>query len=165
MVAIQKDAESQIIDKQKIVDFDMFEFTIEYVVSKYLTGLEEDENDIYIPTYQRNFVWNKERQSKFIESLLLGLPSPPMFTADTGDGRLEIIDGSQRLRTLADFIKGKLQLKKMEILTELNGFRFNDLTKSRQRKFKNTTIRLITLTDKSDAEVRFILHKRLNNTP
>ena len=165
MVAIQKDAESQIIDKQKIVDFDVVEFTIEWVVSKYLTGIDEEENEIYIPAYQRKFVWNKERQSKFIESLLLGLPSSPMFTADIGDGRLEIIDGSQRLRTLVDFVKGKLRLKNLEILTELNGFDFNDLTKSRQRKFNNTSIRIVRLTDKSDAEVRFILHKRLNNTP
>ncbi len=162
MVAIQKDAENQIIDKQKIVDFDIFEFTIELVVSKYLIGIEEDNNEIYIPAYQRKFVWSKERQSKFIESVLLGLPSPPMFTADAGKGRLEIVDGSQRLRTLVDFIKGKLRLKNLEILTELNGFNFNDLTKSRQRKFNNTTIRIVRLTDKSDAEVRFILHKRLN---
>jgi len=88
-----------------------------------------------------------------------------MFTADVGNGRLEIVDGSQRLRTLVDFITGELRLKKLEILTELNGFGFNELTKSRQRKFNNTSIRIVRLTDKSDAEVRFILHKRLNNTP
>jgi hypothetical protein len=53
MNKIQIDAESQIVEKQKIVDFDIKEFTIELLISKYLKGLEDDDNDIYIPTYQR----------------------------------------------------------------------------------------------------------------
>jgi hypothetical protein len=162
MNKIQIDAESQIVEKQKIVDFDIKEFTIELLISKYLKGLEDDDNDIYIPTYQRKFVWNNERQGKFIESVLLGLPIPYIFTADTGDGRLEIVDGSQRLRTLVAFVQGKLRLKNLEVLDKLNGFSFPDLIKSRQRKFNNTTIRMISLTDKSDDDVRFMMFERIN---
>ena len=66
---IYQKAEEQIIDKQKIVDFDIKEFTIELIISKYLNGKETDDNDIFIPTYQRNFVWDIDRQSKFIESV------------------------------------------------------------------------------------------------
>ncbi|MBC6995204.1 DUF262 domain-containing protein [Neolewinella lacunae] len=162
MNKIQVDAESQVVEKQKIVDFDIKEFTIELLISKYLEGLKDDENDIYIPTYQRNFVWNEERQAKFIESVLLGLPIPYIFTADTGDGRLEVVDGSQRLRTLVDFVQGRLRLKNLEVLDKLNGFSFSDLIKSRQRKFNNTTIRMISLTDKSDDDVRFMIFERIN---
>jgi hypothetical protein len=158
---IYQKAEIQITEKQKIVDFDIKEFTIELLVSKYLTGIEEDDNDIFIPAYQRNFVWDKERQSKFIESVLLGLPIPYIFTADT-DGRLEIVDGSQRLRTVVAFVQNKLTLKGLDILLELNGFKYINLTKSRQRKFQNATIRMIALSDKSDEDVRFMMFERIN---
>jgi hypothetical protein len=154
-------AEEQIVEKQKIVDFDIKEFTIELIIGKYLTGIDSDDNDIFIPTYQRNFVWDYDRQSKFIESVLLGLPIPYIFSADT-DGRLEIVDGSQRLRTLVAFYSNNLILKNLEILTDLNGFKYQDLIKSRQRKFLNSTIRMIALSDKSDDDVRFMMFERIN---
>lgn len=158
---IYQKAEEQIIEKQKIVDFDIKEFTIELLISKYLTGIGTDDNDIFIPSYQRNFVWGIDRQSKFVESVLLGLPIPYIFSADT-EGRLEIVDGSQRLRTLVAFYSNSLTLKNLEILTSLNGFKYQDLIKSRQRKFLNSTIRMIALSDKSDEDVRFMMFERIN---
>ncbi len=157
----QQAAEDQILEKQKIVDFDIKEFTIELLISKYLKGIDENDNDIFIPEYQRNFVWDRTRQSKFIESVLLGLPIPYIFTADT-DGRLEIVDGSQRLRTLVAFLQNKLVLRDLDVLTELNGFTHDDLTKARQRKLQNSTIRMISLSDKSDEDVRFMMFERIN---
>ncbi len=154
-------AEDQIIEKQKIVDFDIKEFTIELLISKYLTGLNENDNDIFIPEYQRNFVWDQIRQSKFIESVILGLPIPYIFTADS-DGRLEIVDGSQRLRALVAFFQNDLVLRDLEVLTELNGFKHDNLTKARQRKLRNSTIRMISLSDKSDEDVRFMMFERIN---
>lgn len=159
---IFQEAEEQIIEKQKIVDYDIKEFTIELLTNKYLIGIENDNNDIYIPSYQRNFVWDTKRQSKFIESILLGIPIPYIFTADIDNGRLEIVDGSQRLRTIVNFIDNKLQLIGLEILDKLNGFSFKDLTIARQRKFKNATIRMIALSDKSDEDVRFMMFERIN---
>ena len=157
----QQEAEEQILQKQRIVDFDIKEFTIELLTSKYLNRKEDDDNDIYIPEYQRNFVWDESRQSKFIESVLLGLPVPYIFTADS-EGRLEIVDGSQRLRTLVAFLQDKLALRDLEILTHLNGLKHCALTKSRQRKFQNSTIRMISLSDKSDDDVRFMMFERIN---
>lgn len=154
-------AEKEIIEQQKIVDFDVKEFTIELIVSKYTKGIETDENDIFIPDYQRAFVWDDERQSKFIESVLIGLPIPYMFTADV-NGRLEVVDGTQRLRTLINFIDNNLKLKDLELLPKLNGFKYSDLQKVRMRKFLNTTIRMITLSDKSDEDVRLIMFERIN---
>lgn len=157
-------AELQIIEQQKIVDYEIREYTIELLVDKFLRGAEDDTNDIFLPTYQRKFVWNEQKCSKFIESLLLGLPIPYMFTADK-DGRSEIVDGSQRIRTLAYFLNDKIALVKLEKLTELEGFRFSDLPISRQRRFKKKTIRLIELTDKADYEVRREMFSRINTTP
>lgn len=159
---IYQEAEEQIIEKQKIVDYDIKEFTIELITQKYMNGIDDDDNDIFIPTYQRNFVWNDARQSKFIESILLGIPVPYIFTADVDNGRLEVVDGSQRLRTIVNFIDNKLILTELELLNKLNGFKFSNLSVARQRKFKNSTIRMIALSDKSDEEVRFMMFERIN---
>ena len=67
-------AEEQIRDEQRVVDYDTKEYTVELIVSKYQEGRDEDENELFIPEYQRDFVWPEKRQSKFIESVLLGLP-------------------------------------------------------------------------------------------
>jgi Protein of unknown function DUF262 len=122
----QMGAEQQIIEKQKVVDYQIREYTIELLVRKYQEGRKEKKNDIFIPDYQRKFVWDEKKQSFFIESLLLGMPIPYMFSADSAenDGRSEIVDGSQRLRTLEAFLDNKLVLIGLEKLALLNGFRF-----------------------------------------
>jgi len=155
-------AEAEIVAKQREVDYDIKEFTIEILVNKYTAGKDDDTNEIYIPSYQRSFVWSTERQSKFIESILLGLPVPYIFTADVDEGRLEIVDGSQRLRTLDAFLSNRLKLSGLELLKKLNGFFFSDLSIGRQRKIKNSTIRMISLSDKSDDDIRFLLFERIN---
>ena len=156
------ETELQIRKLQRTVDFDIKEFTIELLVNKYSVGLKEDQNDIFIPAYQRKFVWDKKRKSKFIESVLLGLPIPYIFTADVDDGRLEVVDGSQRLRTLTSFINNDFALDSLEVLDKANGLKFEDFSPARQRKFKNSTIRMISLTDKSDEDVRFMMFERIN---
>lgn len=156
-------AEEQIREKQKAVDYDIKEFTVEIMVLKYLKGGENDENEIYIPDYQRAFVWKQDQQSRLIESLILGLPIPYIFTAEMPDGRLEIVDGSQRIRTLAAFINNGLILKDLDILKNLEGYTFDNLSISRRRKFLNTSLRMIVLTEKSDEDVRFMLFERINS--
>jgi hypothetical protein len=154
--------DDQIAIKQKNVDYNTREFTIEIIVKKYTEGEAEDKNEIYVPDYQREFVWDGERQSKFIESIMLGLPIPLVFVAENTDGRLEIVDGSQRVRTLAAFIEGELEISGLEILTELNGLIFSGLSESRARKFKNTPIRMIVLADKTIESVKNDIFDRIN---
>lgn len=163
----QMAAEKQIAELQKIVDYQITEYTIEFLVHKYQQGRNRNMNDIFIPHYQRKFVWDEKKQSMFIESLLLGLPVPYMFSSDSReqDGRIEIVDGSQRLRTLEAFIDNKLVLKGLEKLDLLNGFRFEDLPLSRQRRFKSRSIKMIKLTDKANYEIRKDIFGRINQTP
>ncbi len=138
------------------------------MVQKYLDRIDEDENEIFIPDYQREMTWDEDRQSKFIESVLLGLPIPYIFVADISENedlaRLEIIDGTQRIRTLARFINNELRLDKLEKLDSLNGFIFSDLPLARQRRFQRTTIRMIQLTEDADEEVRRDLFERINTS-
>ncbi|GIJ93589.1 DUF262 domain-containing protein [Capnocytophaga stomatis] len=156
--------EEQIQQQQQNIDFDTREFTIEYIVDKYEKGVDDDTNEIYVPDYQREFVWDEIRQSKLIESIILGLPIPLIFLAEnsSNDNRLEIVDGSQRIRTLSAFLKDDLQLKGLEKLDKLNGYKFSQMSNPRQRKFKNTPLRMIVLTDKATDEVRNEIFERIN---
>ena len=61
------------------------------------------------PIYQRLFVWDEEQQSKLIESILLGLPLPPIFGYRVEGKGYEIIDGVQRLNTIKRFFKDELR--------------------------------------------------------
>ena len=161
----QKDkAEIQIEKEQVFVDYDTKEYPVETVVDKYLKDIDEDKNELFVPDYQRDFSWDEKRQSKFIESIIIGLPIPYIFVADVKDkdGRLEIVDGSQRVRTLAAFMKNELKLVNLKKLTELNGFQYSDLPLSRQRRFNRRTLRMIELTEKANEEVRRDLFERIN---
>lgn len=163
-VVQQEVAEKQILKEQQVVDYEIREYPIEVIVSKYVKGKGSDSNEIFIPKYQRKFVWDFKKQSKFIESLMLGLPIPYIFAADN-DGRMEIVDGSQRIRTLEAFCSNKMELQGLKKLTKLNGFRHQDLLLSRQRRFNKKTIRIIELTEKATWEVRKDMFERINTTP
>jgi hypothetical protein len=158
-------AEQQIEEKRQEIDYDTREFTIEIIVNKYLEKDNEDLSEIYVPEYQRDFVWDSTRQSRLIESVILGLPVPLLFVAEIREtGRLEIVDGSQRIRTLAAFINNKLRLSNLRTLTSLNGFSFEDFIPSRQRKFRNTPIRMIVLSDRANESVRNDMFDRINTS-
>ena len=101
--------------------YDLRDFTIDYIVQQFQQDL------FYVPDYQREFVWDLRRQRRFIESVILGLPIPMMFVADMEDGRLEIVDGAQRIQTLEAFQDDSLQLDGLTRLASLNGFKHSDL--------------------------------------
>jgi hypothetical protein len=157
----------QIEELQKITDYEIREWPIEVLVEKFTNGLEDDTSEVFIPDYQRDMVWSAKQQSRFIESILIKLPVPFIFAADVGDGdregALEIIDGSQRIRTLDNFLSNRLQLVGLSKLTKAAGMRFSDLSKPRQLRFKRTTIRVIELTEKADEDARREMFDRLNS--
>lgn len=157
--------EKEIKEEQKITDHEIREFPVSVIVDKFITGLENDTAELYIPDYQREFIWTEVQQSRFIESLLLNLPIPYLFVADTNendDGRLEIVDGSQRIRTLVNFIQNDLKLNGLKKLKSANGLRYKDFPKSRQLRFNRKTIRMIELTEQADEEARREIFDRLN---
>lgn len=157
------EADLQVLEQQRIVEYDTKEFTTELLVQKLGTlGKGGEEDDIYIPPYQREFNWDPWRQSRFIESLLMGLPIPFLFFGDMRDGRLEVVDGSQRLRTIHAFLDDKLMLVGCERLSKLDGFRFSDLPKTQQRRFKNRTIRAVVLSPNATEADRRDLFDRIN---
>lgn len=169
---IQK-SEAQIYELRKSVRYDIRELVLENIVDKYERGLnyteDDDEQDsskfynvLFIPEYQRDFTWDTLRQSKFIESIILGLPVPLIFVAENKDSAWEIVDGSQRIRTIYAFVKNKLVLEGLEKFDTLNGFYFSDLDKSRQGKILSTSLRMIVLSEDADDEVKRDMFERIN---
>lgn len=149
----------QISEKKQHIKYD----TRDYVIG-YLKKLWEDDN-LYVPLdYQRQFVWGDYNKCYFIESVLMGLPIPFMFFAEAGDGRIEIVDGAQRVQTLIQFMEGDLALKGLEGLSESNDMTFNDLEPAIQRKFENTSIRVVFLEEGTTESVRQEIFKRINTS-
>lgn len=154
---IVTDAELQIQNYSKKIDFYTSEYTIEILAKKVA------ENEYTVPDYQREFTWDGPRKSKFIESVLIGLPIPfVFFWMNNETGKLEIVDGSQRLRTIEEYLGGRLILEGLERLDLLNGTSYNDLPLSRRRKILNISMRGIILSENTDIEARVDLFERIN---
>lgn len=150
-------AEQQIREQSKRIDFYVTEYSVELLTQKM------DRGDFVIPPYQRNFTWEEERKSRFIESVVMGLPIPFLFFWEMPEsGKLEVVDGSQRLRTLHEFILGGSSLTTLEVLDRMSGFTFADLSVSRQRKINNRPIRGIVLHENADEQARFEMFERIN---
>lgn len=98
---------------------------------------------------EKSLTWNESSQSKFIESMLIGMPMQPLFLRDRREsesdrfGKLEVKDGAQRLLCIARFMKNELVLRDLDLLSCMNGFTYQDLLEDRKHSFGLTPVRLI----------------------
>jgi len=110
-----------------------------------------EEDELVKPELQRNYVWDRREASRFIDSLLLGLPVPSIFLAQTADEKLLIVDGFQRIMTVRDYVRGiftrdekSFALSRTDrINPRWRGKQFLELSESEQRRIRNTTIHAI----------------------
>lgn len=126
------------------------------------------------PEFQRLFRWPEAKESRFIESLILELPLPPIFVIEIDDGKYELIDGLQRFASYLHFrgeldaphrsiTKGNsLVLEDCDIVRELNGLIYSDLPVAFQIRLKRHTIRAEVIRRESDKRLRYHMFKRLN---
>ncbi len=162
-------AEEQIKETQQDYNYRIADFSIGELLKKFVLKGEkpnfEDEaiSGLYVPIYQRDFVWAESMQSKFIESLLMGVPIQYLFAFELDeDGNLELLDGVQRLSSIESFVDNRLTLSGLEELDALNGFTFNDLNTSRKRKFLNTQLKLYIINENADEGIRADIFRRVN---
>lgn len=133
------------------------------------------------PDFQREYVWDPVRASRYVESLLLNLPTPPIFTSDEQDGTLVVIDGHQRLETLFRFmqpllkgpaeVKGvevpwrslsPLTLRSLEVMPEFNGRGITSLSIDDREKLWQTKLNIIRLPVTTHPDMKYALFARLN---
>lgn len=134
------------------------------------------EGDIEKPELQRKYVWNKKVASRFIESLLLGLPVPSIFFANIeSTGKRLIIDGYQRIRTLHDYIhdgiwRGDDSVFRLVDSNVINkrwrNKTFEELSESDKRRLKNYTIHAIIFEQRRPANdsAMFQIFERINTS-
>ncbi|ECG8260396.1 DUF262 domain-containing protein [Salmonella bongori] len=162
-------ADSEIRLAQRNIGYNVREWTIEVVLQKYSENLDLDQNELFIPDYQRDYKWDAKTASRFIESILLDFPIPYLYIADVInedpelDGRVEIIDGSQRIRSIYYFWNNEFELQDLKELKCLEGFKFRDLLASRQRRFLRASLRFIELKGDVEEQHRRDLFERINS--
>lgn len=155
--AQMKDAAEEAIRHLELsVRFIVTDYTVEFVADKVRS------QEYYVPVYQREMIWDETVQSRFIESVLIGLPVPFVFLWQDEDGRMEMVDGSQRMRTLRRFMDNELKLTKLELLPETNDFYYRDLSEARRRKFNARTLRGIVLENATTTSTRTEMFARIN---
>ena len=125
---------------------------------------------VIAPDYQRLFRWEEETQSRFMESLILEMPVPPIYAVETDDGIYELIDGLQRISSYLHF-RGEplgegnsepLILKGCDIVPDLNGLTFAQLPKAIQIKLKRSFVRMEVIRKESEPTLKYHMFKRLN---
>lgn len=147
MENIQLDLFTNIIDEteQEVIPFryEMTSYGADYPVDSLVKRLRRET--IFVPPFQRRYVWNKFEASKFIESLLLGLPIPGIFLSkETEKNRLLIVDGQQRLLTLQYFydkiFKDKTEFRLIGVQEDLEGKNYDDLSSSDRNRLDDSII-------------------------
>ena len=129
----------------------------------------KDGDLVISPHFQRNYVWNNKKASNLIESILLNIPLPIIFTA-TNEGKEEVIDGQQRLTSIFSFIDGhfpdgsKFKLtRNLKVLSdEVGGKSFANLEKQFQKTIKKYPLFIVSISEESQEEIKFEMFERLN---
>src|SRR5260370_38268229 len=139
-----------------------------------LLDMHKNKELIIDPEYQRLFRWSEAKQSRFIETLLLEMPIPPIYVIELSEGIYELIDGLQRIssylhfrgehpdRLNSDGTRSKLMLTDCDVAKELNGHSFDSLPSALQIKLKRNFVRVEVIKKESDPRLRYYVFKRLN---
>lgn len=136
------------------------------IMSMYLDG-----EIIISPQFQRLYRWNIYQRTRFIESLLLGIPIPSIFVAEDPDGKWELVDGLQRISTILAFFgylkddkkdDNKWILEEGSLVKELAGYSVDTLPDKYLRNIKRTYCRVEIIKWDSQYDMRYELFNRLN---
>lgn len=114
------------------------------------------------PDFQRAFIWDDEKQSKLIESVLMRIPLPVFYLAEDTQGRMIVVDGLQRLSTFARFIKNRLRLK-LPNQADLHRKAFDDLSPKLQNRIEDCNLVLYIVDAKVPERARLDIFERVNS--
>lgn len=170
-LAFSAEDESDLSGIQSKTIRDMVVVPTDWTVGTIIEQLRQENIDLS-PRYQRRDAWTEAKKSRFIESLFLRLPVPQLVLAETSVGSYAIIDGKQRLLSLAQFalngfVSEPLRLSGITLRPILNGKSFSEIRDDRNLRedfnaFYNTTIRTIVVRNWRDERLLYLLFLRLN---
>ncbi len=122
------------------------------------------EGDIDLaPDFQRQYVWKAWQRSGLIESLLLGIPLPSFYFNEDGTGRLQVVDGVQRLTTIFRYVTDPtVKLGEVTYLDELEGQGFDDLATLFRRRLNTAQFVAHVIDPQTPYRVKFDIFRRIN---
>ncbi len=136
--------------------------TVNVVVAQIVSRIEHKEIDL-APDFQRMAgIWNDERKSRLIESLLLRIPIPVFYVAADEDEKWAVVDGLQRMSTIRDYVTNDFCLTQLEYLTKLNKYFYKDLPRQMQRRISETQLVVNVIDPGTPEEVMFNIFRRIN---
>ena len=163
----------QIEQRSKEISTDSYSMSVGELLSMYRDG-----ELLLRPEFQRLFRWSIEQKSRFIESLLLGIPIPSIFVSQTKEGKWEVIDGLQRLSTLFEVAgelcdeynvkKNPLTLTRTKYLPGLDGLKWKSedpnfaLPEEAKLRIKRSRIDVNIVLSTSDNSAKYEMFQRLN---
>jgi hypothetical protein len=157
--------EKEVIDARNSLSTDRLDMSFGEIISMY-----ERKEIIIAPEFQRLFRWTDYKKTRFLESLLLGIPIPPIFVAEDQQGRWELVDGLQRLSTVLSFFglldtntdKNNWILEKGDLVKSFEGYSQKTLPLKFQLNIKRAVCRIELIKWNSKIDMRFELFNRLN---
>ncbi|ERJ86210.1 DUF262 domain-containing protein [Porphyromonas gingivalis] len=139
----------------------------DYTVDSIIQRIEKEK--IFVPPFQRKYVWTQNQASRFIESLILGLPVPGVFfSKEEETERLLIIDGQQRILSIANFYKGVFDNKKFKlkgVQEDLEGKAYEDLNEADKNRLDDSILHATIIkqdTPSDDESSIYMVFERLN---
>jgi Protein of unknown function DUF262 len=115
------------------------------------------------PDFQRRDRWDQEKQSRFIESIIMNVPIPPVFLGEDEYGSYVVLDGRQRLTAIKEFLNNTFKLTSLKVWEDLNGQNFNDLQKEKlDRAITRRFVPAVVILKESSSQVKYDVFDRLN---
>lgn len=114
------------------------------------------------PDFQRDFIWDKTKQSKLIESVLMRIPLPVFYLAENKDGNLIVVDGLQRLSTFYRFVENNLKLN-LPDRPDLHGKIFSELAPKLQNRIEDCNLIIYLIDSKIDHRALLDIFDRVNS--
>jgi hypothetical protein len=124
-----------------------------------------EDNDIDLsPDFQREYVWKARQRTRLIESILLGIPLPAFYFNQSESGAYQVVDGVQRLSTIAAFMKDEHRLSDydLEYLSNLHALTYSQLDTAAVRRFRSTQIVVHVIEPQTPDEVKYDIFNRVN---
>lgn len=115
------------------------------------------------PDFQRDFLWDEEKQSKLIESCLMRIPLPVFYLAEGEEGETIVVDGQQRLTTFLLYLDNKFALQGLAKESGLNDKKFSELPAKLQNRLEDTQLILYLIDSKVPEEARLDIFERVNS--
>jgi hypothetical protein len=150
-------------NKQQIPQRELNLYPIDYPFETLIANIDKTPPSLILqPDFQRQYKWDDEKASRFIESCLMQIPLPSCYFAENRDKNHEVIDGLQRINSVYRFTKNEFALTGLTVYEELNGKFFNDLDSDIKRHIETYTIRCIVLRNDNDRLLINEIFARLN---